>query len=140
VILPAVRSIDPDASALTQAGTTMREIRLKRAYEKPASDDGFRVLVERLWPRGLTKERAAVDLWMKDIAPSPELRRWYDHDPSKWDEFQKRYLAELRQNAEMLEQLREKCRGKPVTFVYAARDEAHNSALILKNYLERRKS
>jgi uncharacterized protein YeaO (DUF488 family) len=118
----------------------MRGIRLKRAYEKPASDDGLRVLVERLWPRGLTKERAAVDLWMKDVAPSPELRRWYDHDPSKWDEFQKRYLAELRHNAGMLEQLREKCRGKPVTFVYAARDEQRNSALILKNYLEGRKS
>jgi len=75
----------------------MVEIRLNRAYEKPAPNDGLRVLVERLWPRGLSKERAAVDLWMKDIAPSPELRRWFNHDPAKWDEFQRRYRAELRQ-------------------------------------------
>ena len=75
----------------------MTEIRLKRAYEKPAPDDGLRVLVERLWPRGLSKERASVDLWMKDVAPSPELRRWFNHDPAKWNEFQTRYRAELRQ-------------------------------------------
>jgi uncharacterized protein YeaO (DUF488 family) len=118
----------------------MTEIRLKRAYEEPASGDGLRVLVERLWPRGLSKERAAVNLWMKDIAPSPELRRWYNHDPAKWNEFQKRYQAELQKNEELVEQLREQCRGKTVTFVYAARDEQHNSALLLKNYLERRKS
>lgn len=114
----------------------MAEIRLKRAYEKPAPDDGLRVLVERLWPRGLSKERAAIDLWLKDVAPSPELRRWFNHDPAKWDEFQKRYRAELRQNHEAVEQLREKCGQGTVTFVYAARDEEHNSALLLKDYLE----
>jgi uncharacterized protein YeaO (DUF488 family) len=118
----------------------LTEIRLKRAYEKPASGDGLRVLVERLWPRGLTKERAAVDLWMKDVAPSPELRRWYSHDPAKWNEFQERYRAELRQNEDILDQLRARCRGKTVTFVYAARDESRNSALVLKDYLEQRKS
>jgi uncharacterized protein YeaO (DUF488 family) len=118
----------------------MTKIRLKRAYEKPAADDGFRVLVERLWPRGLSKERAKVDLWMKDVAPSPELRRWYDHDPAKWKEFQQRYRAELQHNQDKLEQLREQCRGKTVTFVYAARDELHNSALVLKHYLERKHS
>ena len=114
----------------------MVEIRLKRAYEKPAPDDGLRVLVERLWPRGLSKERAAVDLWMKDIAPSPELRRWFNHDPAKWDEFQRRYRAELRQNKDVVDELRQKCRDRTVTFVYAARDEQHNSALVLKDSLE----
>ena len=94
--------------------------------------------MERLWPRGLSKERAAVDLWVKDVAPSPELRRWYGHDPAKWDEFRKRYRAELRKNKDAVEELRGKCRGKTVTFVYAARDEAHNSALVLKDYLEDR--
>jgi uncharacterized protein YeaO (DUF488 family) len=113
-------------------------IRLKRAYAAPAPDDGLRILVERLWPRGLSKERAAVDLWVKDAAPSPELRRWYGHDPAKWDEFRKRYRAELRQNKDSVEELRRKCRGKTVTFVYAARDEDRNSALVLKDYLEGR--
>jgi uncharacterized protein YeaO (DUF488 family) len=112
------------------------QIRLKRAYEKPAPDDGLRVLVERLWPRGLTKERAAVDLWMKDIAPSPELRKWFSHDPAKWQEFQTRYRAELRQKKELVEELRQKCREGAVTFVYAARDEEHNSAALLKEFLE----
>ncbi len=114
----------------------MTAIRLKRAYEKPASDDGIRVLVERLWPRGLTKERASVDLWMKDVAPSPELRRWYNHDPAKWTEFQKRYRAELRTNLELVEELRQKCGAGTVTFVYAASDEQKNSALVLKDFLE----
>jgi len=114
----------------------MAEIRMKRAYEKPASDDGLRVLVERLWPRGLSKERAAVDLWMKDVAPSPELRRWFNHDPAKWNEFQRRYRAELRQNRDAVDGLREKCGDGTVTLVYAARDEQHNGALVLKDFLE----
>ena len=114
----------------------MTEIRLKRAYEKPAPDDGLRVLVERLWPRGLSKEHAAVDLWMKDVAPSSELRRWFNHDPAKWNEFQTRYRAELRQKNDEVEELRQKCRDGTVTLVYAARDEQHNSALVLKDSLE----
>ena len=114
----------------------MAEIRLKRAYEKPTPDDGLRVLVERLWPRGLSKERAAVDVWMKEVAPSPELRRWYHHDTARWGEFQERYRAELRQKGDVVEELRRECRGKTVTFVYAARDEEHNSALVLRDYLE----
>lgn len=114
----------------------MAKIHLKRAYEKPAPDDGLRILVERLWPRGLTKERAAIDVWLKDVAPSPELRRWFNHDPDKWDEFQKRYRAELRENREAVEALREKIGDGPVTFVYAARDEEHNSARLLKDFLE----
>jgi uncharacterized protein YeaO (DUF488 family) len=114
----------------------MAKIRLKRAYDPPNSDDGVRILVERLWPRGLTKERAAVDFWFKDVAPSPELRRWYNHDVSRWEEFQKRYRAELRKNVEAVEELRRKCRARTVTFVYAARDDEHNSALLLKDYLD----
>jgi uncharacterized protein YeaO (DUF488 family) len=118
----------------------MASIRLKRAYEEPSADDGLRVLVERLWPRGLSKEHAAIDLWAKDVAPSPELRRWYSHDVAKWEEFKKRYRAELRQNKDAIEQLRQEYGRAPVTFVYAARDPEHNSALVLKDYLERDKA
>jgi uncharacterized protein YeaO (DUF488 family) len=114
----------------------MAKIRLKRVYDEPGPDDGQRVLADRLWPRGLTKERAAVDLWLKDLAPSPELRRWFNHDPSRWQEFQKRYRAELVQKKAAVEELRQKCRREAVTLVYAARDEKHNSALLLKQYLE----
>ena len=112
------------------------DIRLKRAYEKPAPGDGLRVLVERLWPRGLTKEKAAIDLWLKDVAPSPELRRWYNHDPARWAEFQKRYRSELREQKQEVHDLRQKCRDGAVTFVYAARDEERNSARVLKDYLD----
>jgi uncharacterized protein YeaO (DUF488 family) len=114
----------------------MAEIRLKRVYEAPSPDDGLRVLVERLWPRGLSKGRAAVDEWMKDIAPSPELRRWFDHDPAKWEEFQKRYRAELQHQDDVVEELRQKYHAGTVTLVYAARDEQHNGALVLKAFLE----
>ena len=116
--------------------TSKYEIRLKRAYEAPAPDDGLRILVERLWPRGLTKDRAAIDVWTKEVAPSPELRKWYGHDDAKWTEFQERYRAELVANKDLVDELREKCRSGTVTFVYAARDENRNSALVLKNYLE----
>ncbi len=115
----------------------MAEIRLKRVYEEPAPDDGRRILVERLWPRGLSKERAAVDLWVKDVAPSPELRRWFNHDPDRWQEFRRRYHAELRQKEDEVDELRRQCRSQTVTFVYAVRDEEHNGALALKDYLER---
>ena len=111
-------------------------IKLKRAYEAPAKSDGTRILVERLWPRGLTKEKAKIDHWLKDISPSPELRKWYGHDPDKWPAFQKRYRKELDANKEALQELKELCAKGPVTFVYAAKDEAHNSALVLKTYLE----
>ncbi|HET6575889.1 MAG TPA: DUF488 domain-containing protein [Fimbriiglobus sp.] len=113
--------------------------KLKRAYEEPAAADGLRVLVERLWPRGLTKARAAIDLWLKEIAPSAELRKWYGHDPAKWTEFQKRYRAELRESTEAVKELRQKGKVGTVTLVYAARDEEHNSALVLKKLLEGRK-
>jgi uncharacterized protein YeaO (DUF488 family) len=115
------------------------DIRLKRAYERPAKGDGLRLLVERLWPRGLTKEKAAVDEWFKDVAPSPGLRTWFGHDPAKWPEFRRRYGRELRGNLGEVERLRARiatARG-PVTFVFAAKDEEHNAAVALKDYLER---
>ena len=110
-------------------------IKLKRAYLAPAPDDGVRILVERLWPRGLTKEKAAIDHWVKDIAPSPDLRKWYGHVPDRWDEFQKRYRAELDANGEKLNMLIALCTGRTVTFVYAAKDEDRNSAVLLREYL-----
>ncbi len=108
-------------------------IRLKRAYDPPSPEDGTRVLVERLWPRGLSKERAAVDLWIKEAAPSPELRRWYGHDPQKWPEFERRYREELRARDAELERLRTLARKGTVTFVYAARDTERNSAVVLRD-------
>lgn len=112
-------------------------IKLKRAYEAPAKTDGKRILVERLWPRGLTREAAKLDDWFKEIAPSLELRKWYGHDPEKWPEFQKRYRAELAANKDAARRLRALCEKGTVTFVYAAKDEERNSAVVLKSYLER---
>lgn len=114
----------------------MSEIRLKRAYDPPAPDDGVRILVERLWPRGVSKEHAALDAWHKDVAPSRELRRWFHHDPARWDEFQQRYRAELQGNPDAVEELRRLCRRGTVTFIYASHDEKHNGALALKTFLE----
>jgi uncharacterized protein YeaO (DUF488 family) len=114
-------------------------IHLKRVYEKPSRTDGSRILVDRLWPRGLTKERAAVKLWLKDVAPSTELRKWFGHDPAKWKEFQERYRKELREKKELLERLEQESEEHTVTLVYGARDEEHNEAQVLKNVLERRK-
>jgi len=112
-------------------------IKLKRAYEAPEKKDGVRLLVERLWPRGLTKEKAAIDEWFKDVAPSPELRKWYGHDPAKWAEFRRRYLAELKGNPGEVERLRARVGKGPVTFVYAAKDENRNSAVLLKEHMEK---
>ena len=111
-------------------------IKLKRAYENPSPKDGLRVLVERLWPRGLTKESAAVDLWLKDVAPSPELRKWFGHDPARWEQFQERYRRELRERKDAVRVLRQKAKEGTVTLVYAARDEDHNGALALKRFLQ----
>jgi len=115
-------------------------IQLKRVYEKPARKDGLRILVDRLWPRGLTKERAAVALWLKDVAPSTELRKWFGHDPAKWKQFQVRYRKELKGKKEALELLKQKSEEQTVTLVYGARDEEHNEALVLKGILERQKN
>lgn len=111
-------------------------IRLKRVYEEPSRQDGLRILVERLWPRGLSKERAAVDLWLKDVAPSTELRQWFGHDPARWKQFQNRYWSELRERKEAVKLLKAKSKEGAVTLVYAARDEEHNGALALKRFLE----
>ncbi len=115
-----------------------RVIRLKRAYDAPEPDDGCRVLVDRLWPRGITKEDAHLDLWLKDIAPSNELRKWFNHDPARWGEFQRRYLAEIEQQPEAMEQLMAKIRHGRVTLVYGAKDEQHNNAAALKEFVESR--
>ena len=110
------------------------KINIKRVYEAPAKDDGTRILVDRLWPRGLTKEKAAVDIWLKEIAPSTELRKWFAHEPAKWAEFKKRYHHELKENNEQVLLLKEQLKKGPVTLVYGAKDKEHNEALVLKEY------
>ncbi|MGB4812662.1 MAG: DUF488 domain-containing protein [Methylophilaceae bacterium] len=110
-------------------------ISLKRAYETTAETDGVRVLVDRLWPRGVTKSKANINLWAKDLAPSTELRKWFGHDPEKWSEFQKRYRAELVGNP-ALSEIRALSRQGNITLVYAAKDELHNQALVLKQALD----
>ncbi len=111
------------------------KVRLKRVYEPKDGSDGLRILVERLWPRGMTKEAAGVDIWLKEISPSPALRRWYAHDEAKWPEFQRRYRAEIAANKEALAELRKYC-VNGATFLFAAKDEKRNSAAVLKAYLE----
>lgn len=115
----------------------MSIIRVKRVYEAPVPADGKRVLVERLWPRGLSKQKADVDVWLKEIAPSAELRKWFAHDPGKWADFQKRYRKELEDSTEAVAALRNLAARGKVTLVYAARDEQHNSARVLKAFLEK---
>jgi uncharacterized protein YeaO (DUF488 family) len=110
-------------------------VKLKRAYEPAAPDDGTRILVDRLWPRGISKERAAIDQWMKDISPSTELRKWFGHNPARWKEFRRRYAAEVRRNAILFDQLRSLARRGPVTLVYSARDDEHNDAVVLRDLL-----
>ena len=113
-------------------------VQIKRVYEEPSTSDGKRILIDRLWPRGLTKEKAKVDLWLKDIAPSTELRQWFGHDPSKWNEFKKRYHDELKKNREIILKLIEQLKTGKVTLVYGAKDEEHNDAVVLKEYLEKK--
>jgi len=113
----------------------MTSIRIKRVYEEPDGEDGTRILVDRLWPRGLTKEKAKVDLWLKDVAPSTELRKWFAHDPAKWAEFRSRYLEELKGNKEQLSLLRQEAAKGAVTLVYGAKDQQHNEAVILQRLL-----
>lgn len=112
-------------------------IQLKRAYEAPADGDGQRVLVERLWPRGVTREKAHLDLWLKEVAPSTELRKWYGHVPEKWPEFRKRYREELKGNPAVTE-LRKMARDGTLTLIYAAHDEERNGAVVLREVLEGR--
>lgn len=120
---------------MTRAPFPAAHLRLKRAYEAAEPADGARILVDRLWPRGVSKAEAALEDWMKDIAPSAELRRWFGHDPARWAEFQRRYRAELRQHVDALDRLRALARTRTVTLVYGAHDEAHNNAVVLKDVL-----
>ena len=120
---------------LLQKFTTPYTImKIKRVYLKPDKEDGIRILVDRLWPRGLTKEKASIDLWLKDIAPTTELRKWFDHDPTKWNEFRKKYYLELENNKEQGFLLKEQIEKGPITLVYAAKDEEHNEALVIKDF------
>ena len=112
---------------------------LKRAYEQPSPDDGMRVLVDRLWPRGLSKEQLAVDFWLKDAAPSDRLRRWYGHEPRRWESFAAKYRAELAQRTDLLRLLDELRRRGRVTLLYGARDTARNNAVVLREVLEERR-
>ncbi len=113
-------------------------IAIKRIYETPSKEDGKRILIDRLWPRGLTKEKAKIDLWLKEISPSTTLRKWFGHDVAKWAEFKKRYIAEIKNNTESLNQLVEQIKKGKVTLIYGAKDEEHNDAVVLKLYLEKK--
>ncbi len=110
-------------------------IKLKRAYDRPDAGDGTRILVDRLWPRGVKKEDAAIDEWMKELAPSTALRKWFGHDPARWQEFRRRYMTELHQHHAQLNRLRTLGRQGPVTLIFAARDETHNDAVVLRDVL-----
>jgi uncharacterized protein YeaO (DUF488 family) len=110
-------------------------VQTKRAYESPAAEDGTRVLVDRLWPRGLKKTDAAIDRWAKELAPSTELRKWFGHDPARWEEFRRRYSEELSEHREDIARLRDLARKGRITLVYAAHDEAHNDAVVLREIL-----
>jgi len=113
----------------------MGKILVKRVYEPAAKPDGFRVLVDRLWPRGISKENAKLDLWLRDIGPSTALRKWFNHDPARWDEFLRRYHAELKAKQELVEELKKLAKKGPVTLLYSAKDEHHNQAVALRNCL-----
>jgi uncharacterized protein YeaO (DUF488 family) len=110
-------------------------VQLKRAYDSPSPRDGMRVLVDRLWPRGMRKAKARIDLWLKDVAPSTALRQWFGHDPARWSEFRRRYRTELKRQPEALAQLRKLARQRRVTLVFGARDERRNQAVVLKEVL-----
>ncbi|MBS0224682.1 MAG: DUF488 domain-containing protein [Proteobacteria bacterium] len=120
--------------------TRKPDIRLKRAYERPSADDGTRILVDRLWPRGVRKADIAIEQWLKEVAPSTELRRWFGHDPGRWSEFRRRYERELSHNVEALRKLGEYVQKGRVTLVYAARDQEHNEAIVLRDFLVRHSS
>lgn len=111
-------------------------VRIKRIYDEPAAGDGKRILVDRLWPRGIAKEKARIDEWLKEIAPSDELRKWFGHDPAKWEEFRERYRRELEAKAELLGGLRKLASEGTVTLLFAAKDEEHNNAVVLKEMLD----
>ncbi len=112
-------------------------IKVKRIYEEPKKSDGLRILVDRLWPRGIKKEEAHIDLWLKEIAPSDSLRKWYNHDAQKWTEFQKRYAKELKEKEELVNQIREESKKRNVTLLFSAKETEHNNAVALLNILNK---
>ena len=112
------------------------QIQIKRVYAEPATGDGLRVLVDRIWPRGMSKDKAQVDEWLKELAPSAALRKWFGHDPAKWEAFQKRYFAELQENPAVVRFLADHEAKSSLTLLYGAKDEEHNQAVVLKRYLE----
>jgi len=114
----------------------MGTVRIKRAYEKPAKEDGYRILVDRLWPRGIKKETAKIDFWPKELAPSNALRQWYGHDPDKWMEFKSRYFAELAAQEKGVKELVDYVRKGPVTFIYSSKEANINNAVALKEYMD----
>jgi len=114
------------------------KIQMKRVYDEPSEADGQRILIDRLWPRGLSKAKAKVDLWLKAVAPSTPLRQWFGHDPEKWEEFKQRYTDELAQNSEAVAQLRALLAQGTVTLLYGAKDKEHNDAVVLQEYVEKR--
>ena len=120
---------------MTKSPIPASHLRLKRAYESAEPGDGVRLLIDRLWPRGVSKAKAALDDWLKEIAPSTELRQWFSHDPDRWPEFQRRYRAELREHAEELDRIRAMAKKHTVTLVYSAHDEEHNDAVVLRDVL-----
>jgi uncharacterized protein YeaO (DUF488 family) len=111
-------------------------IKVKRVYDDPSAEDGIRILVDRLWPRGLKKVPAKLDDWLKGIAPSDELRKWFGHDPDRWEEFKARYFHELERQNEAINKIKEKASSSTITLLFAARDETHNNAVALREYLE----
>jgi uncharacterized protein YeaO (DUF488 family) len=124
-----------DGAILMSKRITARNVKLKRVYERPAPGDGTRILIDRLWPRGVKKVDAALDQWAKDISPSTRLRKWFGHDPARWGEFCSRYTKEIRQHPEQLNQLRALARTGAITLVYSAHDEIHNDAVVLRDLL-----
>jgi uncharacterized protein YeaO (DUF488 family) len=129
------------ASAAMPQKQSVENVRIKRAYEPASRTDGTRILVDRLWPRGLKKTDAKIDVWLKEIAPSTELRKWFGHDPERWPEFRKRYKAEARRHPEELARLRSLAKKGPLTLVYSAHDESHNDAVVLRSLIvQQRKS
>ena len=114
----------------------MQKIKIKRIYEDPSNDDGYRILVDRVWPRGVSKKEAKLDAWMKEIAPSEKLRKWFDHDPEKFEEFAQKYRKELVGKKACFEEIRQKAKGQTVTLLYGAGDTVHNQARVLQNRLQ----
>ncbi len=132
------KRVELEIVAISNSKNTMSAIKIKRVYEKAATKDEYRILVDRLWPRGLTKEQAAIDLWLKEIAPSPGLRKWFGHDPERFLEFRTHYIEELAQNPAVAIVLNLLTKHKHVTLVYAAKSEDINHAVVLKEFMESR--